>query len=215
VADVDIVKWPRTSHLPWSPGVGPDDVRLPSLLDLALAPDLVVTEKLDGEGTTMTRDFVHARSGDSQDHPSRHAVKALWGEIGWRIPYGWYLVGENVAAVHSIYYPSVRAPYFYLFAVHDGHEVFSWDETLIVARMLDLLLVPTITRVANGLPEDFRSTPPQVSNYGDVIEGFVVRSAGRIPLKDWGRLAAKFVRAGHVQTDEHWLTQPVRWNGHR
>src|SRR5690606_15864545 len=105
--------YPRTPHLPWSPGASPDDVRAGDLSGL-LGREVVVTEKLDGENTTLYADGSHARSLDSGHHPSRTWVKALQGRIGRLIPPGWRVCGENLYARHSIAYPSL-AGYFYGF----------------------------------------------------------------------------------------------------
>ena len=75
------VHYPRTPHLPWSPGVSADDVRAADLAGLA-GREVVVTEKLDGENTTLYRDGLHARSLDSAHHPSRAWVKSLQGLVG-------------------------------------------------------------------------------------------------------------------------------------
>ncbi|MEV0787225.1 RNA ligase family protein [Streptomyces sp. NPDC050423] len=44
--------YPRTPHLPWSPGAASDDVRLADLAGLT-GTEVVVTEKLDGENTPL------------------------------------------------------------------------------------------------------------------------------------------------------------------
>ena len=45
-------------------------------------------------------------------------------------------------------------------------------------------------------------------------EELVARSiGGEFSLNDFGQSVAKFVRAGHVQTDEHWLSRPIVVNG--
>ena len=44
----NLVKFPRTSHLPWSDGCTSDDKIIPNLDDL-LNQNVVITEKLDGE----------------------------------------------------------------------------------------------------------------------------------------------------------------------
>ena len=67
----ELVKYPRTPHLPWSEGAAEDDI-VSSDADMFTGMEVVVTEKLDGENTTMTSEKVHARSLDSRDHPSRH-----------------------------------------------------------------------------------------------------------------------------------------------
>jgi len=46
---VERVKYPRTPHLPWPPGISGDDILLDSLQHLEKLNDVVVTEKLDGE----------------------------------------------------------------------------------------------------------------------------------------------------------------------
>ncbi|MFJ1898453.1 AAA family ATPase [Streptomyces sp. NPDC088115] len=98
--------YPRTPHLPWSPGASSDDVRLTGRTDLAglTGSEVVVTEKMDGENTTLYADGLHARSLDSAHHPSRARVKALQGRVGPRVPAGWRICGENVFARHSIPY---------------------------------------------------------------------------------------------------------------
>ena len=56
-------KYPRTPHLPWSPGLSSDDTRLGQARQFA-GREVVVTEKLDGENTTLDRRGLHARSLD-------------------------------------------------------------------------------------------------------------------------------------------------------
>lgn len=97
------VHYPRTPHLPWSPGATADDVRTTDLSGLA-GREVVVTEKLDGENTTLYRDGLHARSLDSAHHPSRAWVKSLHGSVASAIPEGWRVCGENMYARHSLGY---------------------------------------------------------------------------------------------------------------
>lgn len=72
------MKYPRTMHLPWSRGYTDDD-KILRATDHFAGQEVVITEKMDGENTTMYPDFIHARSLDSKDHPSRHYVKTLHG----------------------------------------------------------------------------------------------------------------------------------------
>lgn len=85
-------KYPRTPHLPWSPGVSDDDILL-NTASFFENKQVVVTEKMDGENTTVYRDFIHARSIDSRFHPSRTWVKAMQAQIGYQIPDGWRICG--------------------------------------------------------------------------------------------------------------------------
>ncbi|RAP39594.1 hypothetical protein BYZ73_19735 [Rhodovulum viride] len=50
----------RTVHLPFSPGATSDD-KIMSSLEGLMAEDLVVTEKMDGENTTLHAGGSHAR----------------------------------------------------------------------------------------------------------------------------------------------------------
>ena len=57
---VKYVKYPRTYHLPWSSPSSDD--RVASSLNHFVGQEVVVTEKLDGENTSLYNDYVHARS---------------------------------------------------------------------------------------------------------------------------------------------------------
>ena len=70
------VKYPRTWHLPWSPGATKDDRVLPDTAHFN-SQEVVVTVKMDGENTTLYPDYLHARSLDSRNHPSRNWIKNL------------------------------------------------------------------------------------------------------------------------------------------
>jgi hypothetical protein len=118
----------RTPHLPWSPWVSADDVRIADL-GLLHGREVVVTEKLDGENTTLYADGVHARSLDSAHHPSRSWVKGLQGRIGSRLPRGWRICGEDVYARHSIGYSELES-WFYGFSVWDGDRCLDWNRTV-------------------------------------------------------------------------------------
>ena len=79
------VKYPRTPHLPWSSGRTKDDMVLDSIEHLERLEDVVVTEKLDGENTTLYQDYLHARSVDSKSHPSRDWIKRFHAKIRYDI----------------------------------------------------------------------------------------------------------------------------------
>src|SRR5262245_28756711 len=129
------VRYPRTPHLPWSPGATSDDVRLAGLGGLE-GQEAVVTEKLDGENTTLYRGGRHARSRGSAHHPSRAWVKALHGRIASQIPEGWRVCGENLYARHSLAYDELQS-WFYGFSVWDGEDrCLDWDRTVRFLRRL-------------------------------------------------------------------------------
>ncbi|WP_424861787.1 RNA ligase family protein [Streptomyces sp. MMS24-I29] len=201
--------YPRTPHLPWSPGATSDDVRIADLSGLA-GREVVVTEKLDGENTTLYADGLHARSLDSAHHPSRGWVKALQGRIGSRIPPGRRVCGENMFARHSIPYDGLES-WFYGFSVWDGERCLDWDRTVAFLRGLGIPVPPVLWRgVLDARAEKaLRALRPDTGRQ----EGYVVRPADGFDAADFGRLVAKWVRPGHVRTDTHWMHAAVVENG--
>ncbi|UED72370.1 RNA ligase family protein [Brevibacillus sp. DP1.3A] len=204
-------KYPRTFHLPWSRSRTDDDKILRTVSHFE-GKEVVVTEKLDGENTTLYRNHIHARSLDSKDHASRHWVKMLHGTISFHIPEGWRICGENVYALHSIYYEHLTS-YFYVFSIwNENNECLSWDETVEWAELLGFKTAPVLYR---GIwkEETVKSCYTKQSVFGGEQEGYVVRITERFPYEDFKQSAAKFVRKNHVQTDQHWLSKPVVPNG--
>lgn len=201
--------YPRTAHLPWSPGATSDDVRIADLSGLT-GREVVVTEKLDGENTTLYADGLHARSLDSAHHPSRGWVKALQGRVGARIPDGWRVCGENMFARHSIPYEELES-FFYGFSVWDGERCLDWDRTVAFLRDLGIPVPPVLWRgVFDARAEKaLRALKPDTGRQ----EGYVVRPADGFGAADFRRLVAKWVRPGHVQTDTHWMHAAVVANG--
>ncbi|MGW3635564.1 RNA ligase family protein [Streptomyces sp. NPDC005122] len=203
------VHYPRTPHLPWSPGATSDDVRV---VDLAGLRDLevVVTEKLDGENTTLYADGLHARSLDSAHHPSRAWVKALQGRIGAALPPGWRVCGENLYARHSIAYTGLDS-WFYGFSVWDGDRCLGWDRTV---RFLRRLGVPVPRVLWRGVLDERAVRALRVLRLDPARqEGYVVRTVEGFGHEEFGRRVAKWVRPGHVRTDTHWMHAEVVANG--
>ncbi|MFJ2393845.1 RNA ligase family protein [Streptomyces sp. NPDC087843] len=203
------VHYPRTPHLPWSPGATSDDVRV---TDLAGLRDLevVVTEKLDGENTTLYADGLHARSLDSAHHPSRAWVKALQGRIGAALPPGWRVCGENLYARHSIAYTELDS-WFYGFSVWDGERCLGWDRTV---RFLRRLGVPVPRVLWRGVLDERAVRALRALRLDPARqEGYVVRTVEGFGHEEFGRRVAKWVRPGHVRTDTHWMHAEVVANG--
>ncbi|MFE6843937.1 RNA ligase family protein [Streptomyces sp. NPDC057686] len=198
--------YPRTPHLPWSPGAAADDVRARGLAGLA-GREVVVTEKLDGENTTLYADGLHARSLDSGHHPSRAWVKGLQSRIGAGIPAGWRVCGENLYARHSIPYEDLDS-WFHGFSVWDGEHCLDWDRTV---SFLHGLGVPTPRVLWRGVFDERALRRLRLDTARQ--EGYVVRTVAGFTRADFGRYVAKWVRVGHVQTDTHWMYAQVVANG--
>ncbi|GAA4905112.1 RNA ligase family protein [Streptomyces coeruleoprunus] len=199
--------YPRTPHLPWSPGASGDDVRVVDLSGFA-GREVVVTEKLDGENTTLYADGLHARSLDSAHHPSRAWVKALQGRIGHTIPEGWRVCGENMYARHSLPYDDLDG-YFYGFSVWDELGWCpAWDWTVAFLRDRG---IPAPRVLWRGVFDERALRRLRVDTARQ--EGYVVRTAEGFMAQEFGRRVAKWVRPGHVRTDTHWMHAAVTPNG--
>jgi hypothetical protein len=198
------VKYPRTYHLAWSDGVSSDD-KVQSDLSL-LQKEVVITEKMDGENSSIYRDYYHARSLDSVDHPSRHWLKGFWGSMRHLIPENFRICGENLYAKHSIEYNELPS-YFMVFSIWDGDICLSWDETVEWCQLLGLVTVPVLGR-GFYTENDLRNLKLDLSKQ----EGYVVRNAGSFHFDDFSKNCLKWVRKGHVQTSEHWMFSKVQPN---
>jgi hypothetical protein len=203
------VKHPRTVHLPWSEGISNDD-RVIESLEQFIGKEVVVTIKYDGENTSLYNDYIHARSVDSRNHPSRNWVKNMHAKVGYLIPEGWRVVGENLWAVHSIKYS--KLPNLFIgFSVWDDRNLcFSWAETITWLEMLELT-PPKVLYHGIWNDDKIRSLY-SASIDGDECEGYVVRIADDIPYANWGDCVAKYVRKAHVRTHGHWTEQVIQTN---
>jgi len=196
-------KYPRTPHLPWSPGASDDDIRL-DITSQFSCKNIVITEKMDGENTTLYPDYIHARSIDSRHHESRNWVKQLQGRVGYQIPEGFRICGENLYAKHSIHYENLKS-YLYIFSVWSNQNIcLSWAETLQWANTLGFEPVPVLYEGIWNETE-IRKLKLDLTKQ----EGYVVRLAEAFPFDQFKQSIAKWVRSNHVQSDEHWMHQAV------
>lgn len=206
----DAVKYPRTHHLPWSPGITEDDRVMGSLAAFE-GRRVIVTRKMDGENTSLYRDRYHARSVDSGPHPSRDYVKGIWGRIRGDIPDGWRVCGENLYARHSIAYRNLPS-YLLAFSIWDERNgCLAWDDTLEWFALLGLEPVPVLY---DGPYDEVLIRGLWTPDQWDTSEGYVVRTADGFPYGAFRAHVGKFVRPGHVQTSKHWLAgQAIEPNG--
>lgn len=202
-------KYPRTPHLPWSLGATSDDKVLPSVSHFE-GRQVIITEKMDGENTTMYRDHIHARSLDSKGGEDRAWVKQFWASIRSEIPEGWRICGENLWAQHSVAYKELRS-FFYGFSIWDSYNIaLPWKDTLEYFAMLGITSVPVIY---SGVWDEIAIRNLSKSLNLTETEGYVVRLASSFHYDNFSTSVAKFVRANHVQTDRHWRSQQFVPNG--
>lgn len=202
-------KHPRTPHHPTSPGVGSDD-RVARDLS-GLAGEVVITEKMDGENTTLYPDGFHARSLEAARRPSQDWIAAFHARIRWAIPAGWRVCGEDLYARHSVGYDALPS-YFLGFSAWEGRRCADWDETVALFARLGVTPVPVLWRGPWSV-EALARVVAGLDTAGQ--EGVVVRAAGSFALEDFDRHVVKWVRAGHVTSQRHWRRGPLVPNAMR
>ena len=189
-----LYKYPRTPHLPHSPGVTSDD-KIHKDMTFFNGKEVVVTLKMDGENTTIGNDYYHARSLDSNNHPSRNYVKGFAAQVIYgNLPGLWRICGENLFAKHSIYYKDLES-YFYAFSIWDStNKCLSWDDTIEWISLIGLFPVKTIYRGIYN--QDL--IDKAFSTYANDHEGYVVRLTSAISYNDFELSFAKFVMFSQI-----------------
>lgn len=208
------MKYPRTYHVPFSPGATKDDKKLKDgWFEYYRGKEVVLTEKLDGENSCLCQRGVFARSHGAEIR-SPWSIN-LWGDDGlyWKVK-GFIdddllVFGENLYGEHSIHYSKLK-DYFHVFACYNEtkDKWWSWDDVKFVSKVLGVPHVPTLWRgraeSEDQIKEIIMQTMNMPSAYGDEKEGIVMRITDEFDGDDFPNYVCKYVRANHVQTDEHW-----------
>lgn len=212
-------------NLAWSQSSSSDDVWWKDCQNFE-NKEIVVTEKLDGECTSIYPDgTVHARSLETSHHPSRSWVKKFAAVFAHEIPEGWRICGENLYAWHSVFYINLPT-YFFVYGIYDDRNVcVSWDQTQEMCDLLGLQTVPLIYRgkwdaelVRNqwkgiGKFPTFGTTveyPKYPNDFSPCdAEGYVVRLTEPFLYEEFKNCCAKFVRVNHVTTNTQWMLRKV------
>lgn len=222
-------KYSRTLHYPFSPGTTSDDrINNQYWQDLQQIKQIVHTEKLDGENNCLSKYGVFARSHASP-------TESMWTK---KLRDHWTLIrkqlgdleifGENLYAIHSIEYQRL-SNHFYIFAIRENDYWLSWEEVKFYAALLDFPTVPELGIInAPFIQKVFEENifglvaEPSVFGSVDVLEnkscvkeGIVSRNAAAFHIADFSKNVFKYVRKGHVKTDEHWTRNwkkaPLVW----
>ena len=121
--------YPRTPHLPWSPGVTPDDVRAGGSVRAAPGARSWSPRSSTGRTPPCTRTAcTRVRSTRRTIPRGRGSRVSRAGSVA-RIPAGWRVCGENLYARHSLAYEDLDS-WFYGFSVWDGEHCLDWDRTV-------------------------------------------------------------------------------------
>ena len=213
------MKYPRTYHLPYSPGATKDDKKLQDgWFYNYKEKEIVITEKLDGENIHMSSKDCYARSDGA---PTR----TPWSRNIWDPSNGLYwkikdcigptetIFGENLYGEHSIHYNNLNN-YFHLFAVNNGINWYSWDDVKLMAKFMDIPYVPELWRGIINTEDELKSLVEKYVNepslFGPDREGVVIRITNSFPINDFSKYVCKWVRPNHVTTDEHWTRNWIK-----
>jgi hypothetical protein len=210
-------KYGRTYHYPFSPGTTSDDrINHHYWNDVSKLSAVIHTEKLDGENNCLSRYGVFARSHVAPTTSAwTRSIRERWELI--RNDLGdLEIFGENLYAIHSIEYRKLEHHY-YVFAVRVHDVWLSWEEVKFYASLFDFPTVPELKVVKPSDEVSFRDevlalvNQPSVLDSYDIAagqpctcEGVVSRNAHEYTVDNFGHNVFKYVRKGHVKTDEHW-----------
>lgn len=199
------MKYPRTPHLPFSPGLSKQEKVCKNLS--FLKQDVVITEKRDGSNVCLADTGLFARShSGSPTHSSFDWLKVKYDCVKSLIPEDTFIFGEWLYAKHSIHYTALK-DYLEVFAVCTNNTFLSWEDTEKFCTDRNFMMVPFIFKG--------RTTIKDIAKYcvgNEHKEGIVVRAARSFSLEEFSSCVAKWVRPNHVQTTEHWTNQKITRN---
>lgn len=214
--DMIVDKYPRTYHVPTSPGTTSDD-RIAKTIKMICKGEIIMTEKLDGSNTSISKYGVYGRSRispsqngwDSWMQPLWNSIKNDLGDLE--------ICGENMFGIHSIEYSGLTN-YLYIFGIRDTKldMWLSWDEVEFYSNLLDIPTVPVLFKSQKDFTVDptwiydkineLVSTPSILNKINGTSpkEGVVTRIANEFSNDMFYNSIFKWVRKGHVTTDTHW-----------
>lgn len=206
------MKYFRTYHLPFSKGATSDD-KISVDYSFLENNETVILEKLDGQNSCMSKHDIFARShATPSELPWDKPIKEIQQRVNRSIADNEYVFGESMVGIHSIEYKKLES-YFYIFGIRVGEEWLSWDDVQDYAYCLDLPTVPVLKRgIFTCLKKEVENIIIQPSTFDgydvitgeEIMEGVVVRKTNSFMNSDSKKNLLKYVRAGHVKTDEHW-----------
>lgn len=219
-------KYGRTYHYPFSQGTTSDDrINHNYWQHFSKISTLIHTEKLDGENNCLSRYGVFARSHAAPTtSPWTRTLRQQWellkNDLG-----NLEIFGENLYAIHSIEYQSIES-HFFVFGIRLHDYWLSWEETAFYAQFFGFPTVPVLETIEMpknqqifeqnvhlhvSKPSAWGSVDTQTHQYC-TMEGIVTRNKEEYPTSDFSNNVCKYVRKGHVKTDEHWTRNWKRAN---
>jgi len=211
-------KYGRTYHYPFSPGTTSDDrIQKEYWKYIQQMKQIIHTEKLDGENNCLNQYGVFARShATPTTSPCTNNIRQRWEHIKNDLG-DIELFGENLYAIHSIEYKKLEH-YFYVFAVRYLDTWLCWEEVQFYAAAFDFPTVPVLDTISILQDETtYKNNLLMLTNQHSAfdsydvaskdictLEGIVSRNIDEYPVDKLGENVFKYVRKGHVKTNEHW-----------
>lgn len=138
-------KYCRSLHAQISLGTTSDDRFMPDgyVKSFADMPNLILTEKLDGENSAFTKRGLFARSHTAPtvspwSRPLRERWELIKNDLG-----DLEIFGEGMYGIHSLKYHNLES-YYYVFGVRENDRWLSWEEVKFYANLFDFPTVPEI-----------------------------------------------------------------------
>lgn len=200
-------KYPRTPHLPLSETITNDDKKLKDTNHFN-GKKIVITEKMDGENSTIYRGYYHARSLDSSHKDYHSWLLSYIRSFQYRLDCDTRICGEYLYAKHSIKYNDLEN-YFQVFSVWNKDICLSWEDTKKICNELGLTLVPELYIGEFDDTLIYEIAKKTILNGG---EGIVIRNIEAFDYSLFDLNVAKYVRKNHIQTDEHWSNGKIEIN---
>ena len=211
----EYIKYPSTPYLPFSESVGNPLTNTQLLLNIPL----VVTIKMDGSNVVLTDKKIAARNGQFADHPSFDLLKAEHAYKKALIPIGKQIFGEWIYAKHSIHYVGDLAikSYMQVFNVYDVTTrcFLGWRDVKTIAEQIGYPVVPIVAEnVIYSAEWEFIQELSRMARkvISSGHEGIVVRPTMPFHYGHFEICTGKYVRANHVQTEEHWKDKSITRN---
>lgn len=206
------LKYPRTYHLPFSPGVQSDDKIIRDIKPF-IGKEVTVTEKADGGCTILSQGEVWSRASGSPATEGWFAMVRKWH--AWKTA-TWGpqndIYGEDLYGRHSIDYGTIPEDLtFRPFNWLQKGKWLSYDDRTAAFRNMGMSPVPLIHRgvfssekeLKKFLVEEIKK-PSLLGSENPPREGFVIQRVDEFAFEDFADNVCKYVRANHVQSDSHW-----------
>lgn len=167
-------KYCRSLHAHISLGTTSDDRFMPKgyVKSFAEKPNLILTEKLDGQNNCFSAKGLFARSHTAPtSHPWDKPLLERWQLIKNDLG-NIEIFGENMYGIHSIAYQGLES-FFYVFAVREQDRWLSWEEVKFYSTMFDFPTVPELP-ITRPLAEYY----DEAKNENDALEKWLTANLG-------------------------------------